>query len=64
MEKIKKMYDGTFRIYSSSQDCLLAIFTLRGYPTVSSLEKIRSNMEINDGYVTLELRMYEIETNI
>lgn len=57
----KKMYDGTFRIYDSECNSVIASFVLRGYPTASSLEKIRYNMEILNGYVTLELRMYEIE---
>lgn len=66
----KKMYDGVFRIYemvsenSTSSDVLVASFGLRGYPTASSLEKIRSNMDVGEKrYVTLEYRMYEIETN-
>lgn len=58
---MKKMYDGTFRIYNCATSALEATFLLRGYPTASSLEKIRYNMEIIGSYVTLELRMYEIE---
>lgn len=66
----KKMYDGTIRIYEvnsevfNSADTLVLSFVLRGYPTASSLEKIRANMDVGEKrYVTLEYRMYEIETN-
>lgn len=58
---VKKMYDGTFRLYNASTGVVESTFILRGFPTVSSLEKIRYNMDVIDGYVTLELRMYEIE---
>lgn len=68
--KKKICYDGVFRIYemmsenSTSSDVLVASFALRGYPTASSLEKIRFNMDVGEKrYVTLEYRMYEIETN-
>ena len=57
----KKMYDGTFRFYDDATGAVVSTFVLRGYPTASSLEKIRYNMEVIGGYVTLELRMYEIE---
>lgn len=66
----KKFFDGTFRIYSVDTNELVSKFILRGYPTASSLEKIRYNMSFEDCngvsqfYVTLELRMYEIETNL
>lgn len=66
----KKFFDGTFRIYSVDTNELVSKFILRGYPTASSLEKIRYNMSFEDCngvsqfYVTLELRMYEIETDL
>lgn len=62
MEK-KKIYDGRFRIYDSVSDELLYSFSLNGYPTASSLEKIRMNIVVDNPlhYVTLELKMYEIE---
>lgn len=59
--KTKNMFDGTFRIYDCLTNELTASFVLRGYPTASSLEKIRYNISVDGGYVTLELRMYEIE---
>lgn len=62
MEK-KRFYDGKFRIYDSDSDKLLYSFILNGYPTASSLEKIRANIVPDSPlhYVTLELKMYEIE---
>lgn len=62
--KKKKQFDGTFRIYDLATDSCVAQFTLRSYPTASSLERIRMSIEPNLGqYVTLEYRMYEIEIN-
>lgn len=65
--KKKKVFDGTYRIYSCDTNVLVTKFSLRGYPSVSSLEKIRYKMDFGDSsnnpqfYVTLEIRMYEIE---
>lgn len=61
--KVCKLYDGRFRVYDSKDNSMLYSFSLQGYPTASSLEKIRSKMifDNSDHFVTLELRMYEIE---
>lgn len=61
----KKKFDGTFRVYQASpdgfEDTIVFVFSLVGYPTASSLEKIRRSISLPDGqYVTLELRMYEV----
>lgn len=70
MNKKNVMYDGIFRIFRSAStdlatgDPLVFSFSLRGYPSASSLEKIRANIDAGeDFYVTLEYRVYEIETN-
>lgn len=61
----KKLFDGKFRIYDMVSDSVIAMFELKAYPTASSLERIRMSMEPNIGqYVTLEYRMYEVETDL
>lgn len=62
--KKKKQFDGVFRIYDLVTDSCVAQFSLRSYPTASSLEKVRMSIEPNLGqYVTLEYRMYEVEVD-